>query len=436
MNFSKYNKTFHVGGKLYIYNLLSTALVGVDELVENAISLQDTSILPAQYIADLASMNFIIDDETEEEYEYRYFYDSLRFSKGCGTFSLTFVPTYGCNLCCPYCMQGKSKPNQIISAKSLQSLLLFIDKYIAKSYDINSMPINQLYFSLFGGEPLMAKEEIKTFCDETMKIANKYNCQVDYSMTSNFTLIDDDVLQMIQKFGITTQVSIDGNKNLHDKSRVHKDGRGTFNTIIENLKKMKVLGLEDKIVIRINVTNKNIEECKDVYKDLLPYSNDIYFGFVDNFKDKNDSYTNCIEHKNYSETLSKEIYTLEEQYGRIPPRAFGKKSPCSMITENRYMVDPDLDLYKCEILLGRKEYRVGHILPNGEATLFPAFYKQMGFSPFNYSKCVKCDLLPLCAGGCGARTFISNSDSPFCEMTEEDLRTYLTDYVHRKLSCG
>ena len=59
--------------------------------------------------------HFIVEDDADEALEYLYYYDSSIFHLTSESFNLTLIPTYGCNLCCPYCYQGAKKEYEVIS---------------------------------------------------------------------------------------------------------------------------------------------------------------------------------------------------------------------------------------------------------------------------------------------------------------------------------
>jgi uncharacterized protein len=117
------------------------------------------------------------------------------------------------------------------------------------------------------------------------------------------------------------------------------------------------------------------------------------------------------------------------------PQPFGKMSPCSLSTENRYFIDCFLNVYKCELLINQPEAKVGTI--NSDGILIPNanYYHQMRHSPEMFPECMDCKLLPLCAGGCAAKPYIASErndgklDEKHCMFTESSLIAYLSNYI-------
>ena len=437
MKFSKYNECFEIDGKTYLYNILSTALAEIDNELNYAIKNDNPNNLNDSLLDLLKCNHFIVENDCDEVKEYIYYYNSIRFGRGSRQLNIIFIPTYNCNLSCPYCMQGLDKSHDIISKEAIESLIKFVDNRILESNTIG-VPINELNISLFGEEPLLTKKSVlPSFCEQIKAIAIKSNCTLNFSMTSNFTLLDDEVIDLIKKYNIKIQVSIDGTKEQHDSRRITHDGKGTYNLIVDNLKKMNTIGLKKNLIIRINIDNDNIDKADSIMASIADMADDIYFGYLDNFKGSNDAYTVCIEHDSYADMMNKRLIPVYQKYGKIVPRSFGKMTPCSMHCDNRFIIDLSLNVYKCELLINKKEASVGFIEKNGTFVPNSNFYSQMYFSPDKVERCKNCKLLPLCGGGCTGKAFVNGNKSGFsfdgvsCNMREEDLVNYLKQYVCR-----
>ena len=436
MKFSKYNFLFDVDNGTYLYNLLSTALIEIDDSVKQSVELNNLELLPKSYLTDLKQMHYIVDDLSDEVAEYMYYFNSIKYRLAAKSFGLIFIPTYSCNLACPYCLQGQNKSKDIISEEALNSVLSFSEKKIEASKK-SGMNVEKINASIFGGEPLMAKQMVYGFCEGMTEIARYHDCSMNFLMTTNGTLIDDSVIELIEKYKIGIQISIDGSKSQHDKTRIRRDGKGTYDNIVENLKKLNDKGLKDNIVIRLNTDVNSIVSAEETLREMRQYANDVYFGFLSDFKGFNDGFDTCLDRWSYSEIMTTTIYPLLEKYGLKVYRTFGKMSPCTICTENRYVIDANLDVYKCEVLVNQQDAKVGTLDLSGNIVYNNNFYKHMAISPDKNAKCRECKLLPLCGGGCVGRAYVNQSlrNSDFncheCRMQETDLLNYLKDYVKR-----
>lgn len=63
-------------------------------------------------------------------------------------------------------------------------------------------------------------------------------------MQSNALLIDDHWISRLKKYQVKLGVSLDGNKQLHDKYRIDNKGRGTYPKTIKAIQAIKSSGLE------------------------------------------------------------------------------------------------------------------------------------------------------------------------------------------------
>jgi len=89
-----------------------------------------------------------------------------------------------------------------------------------------------LRVNLYGGEPLMAWDRIKTW----IPLWNKYfmekrGREINWAITTNGTLLNDEKREFLDRYNVSMLMSLDGPKELHDKTRVHYDGRGSWDEI-------------------------------------------------------------------------------------------------------------------------------------------------------------------------------------------------------------
>lgn len=436
---SFYNFLFETDGKYYIYNTLSIAVAELDEDTYKCLKDGLIGNINPDYIEPLYEQKFLVDKDADEQSEYLYFYNRLRFGSTAKLLSITLVPSYGCNLACPYCLQGQEKKSKAMSLSDVHRVLNFVENRIIESREGNNVPITKINAKLYGGEPMLQKEAITVFCNGMSEIAKNYECEIKYFMTSNFTLLDDDIFDLIKKYQIITQVSIDGDRNAHNARRVWKDGRGTYDTIINNLKRFKQEHLEDLIVIRLNIDNENISAAEQMMEEIHTYSTDVYFGFLENFNGYNDDFGDKfvnVESVSKSQKI-KSLNALMKKYGYIVPEEFGKLAPCALNIENKFFIDCFMNVYTCELALNQPELKVGVLDSDDNFAPNANFYKIMNHSPALFPECMKCKLMPMCAGGCSAKAYIQSNakdgdlNRSYCMCDEKGLLEYLKDYVKR-----
>jgi len=144
-----------------------------------------------------------------------------------------FVVTTACNMQCIYCQanNGTTCPS------------LYMTKEMAeKAVDIAlQSPARHLSFEFQGGEPLLNFEVIKHIVEYAE--LHKGDHEIKYNIVSNLTLITDEILDYFREhcFGIST--SIDGPELIHDGNRPFRDGSGTYQKVVEAIKRIKAMGL-------------------------------------------------------------------------------------------------------------------------------------------------------------------------------------------------
>jgi len=136
--------------------------------------------------------------------------------------------TEQCNLRCTYCVfDEKNDIDRNHSSKSLP-----IDKALESVRNFSARTNQEeAYIVFYGGEPLMAFETIK----KVVHYAKNINSNFKFSFTTNGYSLHKNLFPFLIENEFKITVSLDGDKNTHDKYRITKNGNGTFDTIIKNL---------------------------------------------------------------------------------------------------------------------------------------------------------------------------------------------------------
>lgn len=181
-----------------------------------------------------------------EEYQdliarlYPYKYDTQKEHNKIQTFNITFQVTDACNLCCSYCYQinkGNHKMSLEIAQKFID-ILLANDKNTQQYIDTRAC--DAIILEFIGGEPLLEVELIDQIIEYFLKRAIEENHPWQYnwriSISSNGTLyFKPEVQKFLKKWknNLSFNISIDGNKELHDSCRVFPDGSGSYDLAIK-----------------------------------------------------------------------------------------------------------------------------------------------------------------------------------------------------------
>lgn len=144
---------------------------------------------------------------------------------------LTLQVTQQCNLRCAYCAySGIYEGNRTHSSKrmSFETAKKAIDFFLERTSSRG-----QITIGFYGGEPLLEFDLIKqcvAYVKE--KVEGKH---VLFNMTTNGTLLTDEIEDFLVKNDFSLMISLDGSEKEHDVNRRFRDGRGSFSTIIGNI---------------------------------------------------------------------------------------------------------------------------------------------------------------------------------------------------------
>ena len=150
---------------------------------------------------------------------------------------LTIFVTTKCNLGCSYCIYGgqydqHEKLSQVaMSWETIRNAMTFLKEHSKKSQSIR--------VDFFGGEPLVNFPMIKRGIEYLKQIVAEDGPEVMVTITSNGTILSEEILEFLTLHKVFIQFSIDGGADVHDKNRRFKgNGKGSFATILANLQRI------------------------------------------------------------------------------------------------------------------------------------------------------------------------------------------------------
>lgn len=152
-----------------------------------------------------------------------------------GVKSITFIVTEDCSMRCTYCYQHNKSSNHMtfdVAKRFIDYLLLG-----EKNFDIYIDSKNCLgcILEFIGGEPFLEIDLIDQIVDyfreQTFKLKHPWATKFRISISSNgLAYFEPKVQKFIEKNNdvLSLNISIDGNKKLHDKCRIDIEGNPTY----------------------------------------------------------------------------------------------------------------------------------------------------------------------------------------------------------------
>jgi len=337
---------------------------------------------------------FINAGDHDEREELNFWHMSSRFDKT--TLGLVIAPTMACNMACEYCYEANKKGR--MSATIIESILNHVEE--------NGKVLEHVDIGWYGGEPLLAMDIIEDITESMIDLGEEHKFQYTSSMISNGYLLTRENVDKLRDLKVSMiQVTIDGPARLHNRKRPLKNGRESYETILENL---KYAGTKMAIGLRVNIDKDFddgiIEEMLEELKQAgLQDRVGIYFGLLE---PATSACANIAESCfNNVEFSKKEIgfYRLLLEHGfRIEKLPSPVRTFCIAQDINAFVIDPEGELYKCFNYVGDKSKSMGNIRFDIDY-MNENFMKLFRFNAFYDEGCRVCPILPVCMGGCPSR---------------------------------
>lgn len=286
-------------------------------------------------------------------------------SKPTDVYSVTVLTNTGCNLGCGYCFQNieiadesNYAPDRIplraLTEPVIGDILTFTEGMMRRA------ELSRLKLLLFGGEPLMSADA----CVELLARAQDIG-MVSASMVSNGTLLTAALAKELANAGLRAiQITFDGDRDTHDRIRVTRNGRGTFDRILANVAEASA-ATELHWQFRINVSHRNSGGVRELLDRLAARTDTARAGVdIAMIDDIGIGYDNRLRH---GEELAREyiswyVHALDLGFALRPPRAGFWCEFCSLKAGERgAVINADGTLYSCWETVGKPGLDVGDI---------------------------------------------------------------------------
>ncbi|MBL4931131.1 thioether cross-link-forming SCIFF peptide maturase [Clostridium paridis] len=337
---------------------------------------------------------------------------------------------HDCNLKCKYCFaeegeyKGHRKPMSPEIGKKA------IDFVIKKSG-----PRKNIEVDLFGGEPLMVFDAIKEIVDYAREQEKIFNKNIRFTMTTNATLLNDEIMEYLDKNMGNIILSIDGREEVNDAVRIRKDGSGSYSRILPKIKEM--VDRRDKskqYYVRGTFTRNNTDFFNDVmslvnegFREIsvepvvLPDDNLLSLRREDLPKifDQYDLlYKEMLRRHNEGDSFKFYHFNIDLNGG---PCVYKRISGCGAGFEY-VAITPDGEVYPCHQFVGNKDFLLGNIDDGDLDTKLASEFKKANI--YRKPVCKNCWARFYCSGGCQANNFNFNGDIhvPYeigCEMQKK-----------------
>ena len=167
--------------------------------------------------------------------------------------------SHDCNLRCRYCFADEGAYHSVRETMSFETAKAAIDFLLRES---GSRKVLEVDF--FGGEPLMNFDTVKKTVYYARAEGAKLGKKFLFTTTTNGLLLDDEVIKFFNEEMENVVLSLDGRKEVHDAVRKTVNGKGSFDVVIDKIKKFVKARGDKHYYVRGTFTAKNLDFSKDV----------------------------------------------------------------------------------------------------------------------------------------------------------------------------
>ena len=389
----------------------------------------------------LADNGFIVESRDAERRSLEEFFRDVREEKA--LMKVTVLTTLQCNFACDYCFQGDHGDHNLFAQKMTLEQAAKVVSWIEERLD--AVRPERLVITLFGGEPLLNLPVAYYLAENCHAACAARGVEQKITLITNGLLLTEDVVDRLLPYGLVgAKITLDGDRDTHNRMRPLRGRQGTFDRIIENLRRVA-----PKLPLTIG---GNFDESSvDSYPALLDFLREQDFadriskvnfkpiiktpaapaskGIIPltavgtNGKPLNGT---CMTSAGAGTSVGsacdschfvdeKMTFLRSETRKRGFPTPDGvHMGPCEIHRKHAYTIGPDGALYACPGFTGEPTQSVGHIDGRREG------WREAAAERFDalaaYKNCGDCSFIPVCAGGCSvaSHTELGDMNTPSC----------------------
>ena len=317
---------------------------------------------------------------------------------------------HDCNLACQYCFAEEGEYHGRRALMSFEVGKKALDVLIANSGNRRNLEVD-----FFGGEPLMNWEVVKQLVEYGRSKEKEYNKNFRFTMTTNGVLLNDEIMEYCNREMSNVVLSLDGRKEVNDKMRPFRGGKGSFDLIVPKFQKFAEMRGDRDYYVRGTFTRHNLDFSKDVmeFADLGFRSMSIepvvakpeeeYAIREEDLPQIMEEYDHLAEEyiKRKKEGRGFNFFHFNIDLNQGPCVA-KRLSGCGSGTE--YLaVTPWGDLYPCHQFVGQEEFLLGNVDTGVTNERIRDEFKLCNV--YAKDKCRDCFARFYCSGGCAANSY-------------------------------
>lgn len=395
-------------------------------------------------LATLTENGFLVESREADRRNVREFFHSVRENQD--QLRVTVLTTLQCNFACGYCFQGDHGDYNKHAAKMTMDTAERVAQWAEERLD--TLKPESFALTFFGGEPLLNLPVMYFLAERMWRSCEARGVRLLVNIITNGLLLTPDVVDRMSPYALNgVKITLDGDRDMHNKMRPLRGGQGTFDKIIQNIR--LVAGK-----CRISIGGNFDEESVDAYPALLDFLREQEFAdkltrvafkpviraprtepapggnkFISLTAVGSDTKPlngTCMTSAGGGTSICDNCNFIDEKMSFLREETMKRgfatvdgvhMGPCEIHRKHAHTIGPDGALYACPGFTGDARMSTGHIDGRQEA------WRQSAASRFDqlaaWKQCDDCSFIPVCAGGCtvAAHTELGNLDAPNCHKT-------------------
>jgi uncharacterized protein len=392
-------------------------------------------------LAALAEHGFIVESRDADRRRLHEYFRDVRESRD--ELRITVLTTLQCNFACDYCIQGDHGDYNRTAAKmSLETAARVADWAEAR---LDDLAPGRFVLTFFGGEPLLNLPVLFYLSERLWNSTQQRGVRLLVNIITNGLLLTPELVDRLVPFGLNgVKVTLDGDRDTHNRMRPLRGGQGTFDRIIDNVR--RIAGK-----CRVAVGGNFDESSADSYPALLDFLHEqqladklvkvafkpvirssapavppgrIALTAVDSSgKPLNGA---CMTSAGGGTSVCDSCGFVDEKMAFLRDEASRRgfatpdgvhMGPCEIHRRHAHTIGPDGSLYACPGFAGEAQASTGHIDGCSSA---PRSHAAGRFDALAaWEACGDCAFIPVCAGGCtvAAHAELGDMNRPNCHKT-------------------
>ncbi|MEJ2696223.1 MAG: geopeptide radical SAM maturase [Candidatus Sulfobium sp.] len=413
--------------------LFSTRKASIISVPDSMLEDLKSGVVTKEEQNTLTGLGILVGSREEELREMLGFMECLNAESR--VLGLKVAVNLDCNLNCIYCFEGRRKGWLYMTDETAESVTAAVEKW-AESLE-GRKGDEKIIVTFYGGEPLLSEDAVLSLSRRLKKCADENGILYLGYMNTNGSLLTARMAESLAYAGLKeVAVPIDGPEYIHNRCRPFKGGKGSFDAIVKNLR-------EVSDILKVTVTGNYMEHNYGVFPQLLddlgergltpekirsirfePVTNESEGIAPAGFRD------GCVTYN--EEWIAEATLMLREEIlrGGYKTNRIGP-AVCSMDMDLHLLVNYDGSIYKCPGMIGREEFKVGH-LKSG----VPLGRQPHGRDSWKNKECLDCAYLPLCFGGCRYMKFVRDGDMDGVDCRKPYLDATLETMVRQDVKYG